>query len=121
MPIGGKAHPKLNAFGRNTAKQTVTTAIRTTTTQCYVEIVTVMVGLIVIHSHRHMQSVASLTTSPWNHLCRISYHLVDFRHTWLLYINGISQDQKPIVEISATRGTPLTTQLWYVATIVWWK
>ena len=28
------------------------------------------------------------------------YHLVNFRHTWLLYINGISEDQKPIVKIS---------------------
>jgi len=24
----------------------------------------------------------------------------DFRHTWQLYVNGISQDQKPIVKIS---------------------
>ena len=32
------------------------------------------------------------------------YHLVNFRRTWLLYNNGISQDQKPIVKISG--GNP---------------
>jgi len=30
----------------------------------------------------------------------ITIMLVDFRHTWLLYINGISQHQKPTVKIS---------------------
>jgi len=44
-PVGGKAHPKLKAFGHNPARQanSITTAI--TTMQCYVEIVTVMLGL----------------------------------------------------------------------------
>ena len=65
-------HPKTRIWSQSSdnpkhGKKTVTTTL-TTTTQCYVEIVTVMVGLIgprPIHSHRHMPSVASLQLGSW--------------------------------------------------------